>query len=322
MTLAAVVLITVFAAISGVNDGGNLVGTFLSSRSLSVRITIPLLIVGIGLGPVLFGTAVSHTIAVEVVDFQRGQLLLLVIALFSAVTTMLIAWLLRTPSSTTIALSGGMIGAAWANGQGALIRWTGVTKILVGMSGSIVVGFLVAFLLTQGMWFCFRKLQIKSVRVVSLQYLTIFLQGLAYGANDQEKAVGLTALLFLLSGRTQHFTVSWEAIVLPLFFWIAGLFLGGLRIAQTVNNHIFRIKALHSLSTEVSSAIVVIGAAVLGLPISTTQTIDGGLFGVGAATNPWQVKWKTARQLLLVWAITLPMALIIGSIFGLALRSV
>ena len=308
-----IVLIALFTGISGINDGGNLVGTFLSSRVVSVRWLLPVLIISIAIGPVLFGTAVSHTIAVEVVNFQKAGMVILAVALFSALLTLLITWLLRVPSSTTIALTGGMMGAALSDGYAQLIQWTGVLKVIGGMVGSVIIGFIVAYLISRLVW---RNLQdIKdgtNTKFAYLQYLTIALQGLAYGANDQEKAIGLTALYFLMIHHEQHYEVTVVAIVIPVLFWILGLFLGGARIARTVNGHIMRLRTLQAIATQFSAAITVVAAALAGLPVSTTQTTDGCLFGMGAATESHKVRWITVRKLLLVWMLSFPGAIIIG----------
>ncbi len=311
--IVVILLIALFTGISGINDGGNLVGTFLASRMISVRWLIPILIINIGIGPILFGTAVSHTVAVEVVDFQKAGMVILAISLFSALLTLLITWLLRVPSSTTIALTGGMIGGAWSNDRTGLIHWVGVLKVVGGMIGSIIVGFIMAYIITKLLWHVLRDVKDGTNRKFAyLQYITISLQGIAYGANDQEKAIGLTALYFMMIHHHTHYAVTAFAIGLPVLFWILGLYFGGLRIAQTVSGHILRLRALQAITTQMAAAITVIAAAMAGLPVSTTQTTDGCLFGMGAATEPRKVRWLTVQKLLWVWVLSFPSAIIIG----------
>ena len=313
--MIVIIFIALFAVISGINDGGNLVGTFLASRVISIRLLIPILIMSIAVGPILFGTAVSHTIAIEVVNFQRAGTVILAISLFSALLALLVTWMMRIPSSTTVALAGGMIGGAWAEGQTGLIHWTGVIKIVGGMIGSVTVGFLIAYIITKLLWNALQDVRDETNQKFSyLQYVAITLQGLAYGANDQEKAIGLTSLYFLMIHHQMQYKVTAIAIGLPMLFWVIGLFLGGLRIAQTVSGHILRLRSLQAISTQFSAALTVIAAAMAGLPVSTTQTTDGCLFGMGAATEPRRVRWIMVRKLLLVWVLSFPGALIIGYI--------
>ncbi len=309
--LLTVLMIILFAGISGINDGGNLVGTFLASRQVPARWSIILLILCIGLGPLMFGTAVSHTIAVEVVNFEQAGMGLLGISLFSALLILGISWLMKVPSSTTIALCGGMIGAAFADGKYGLIHWMGVAKIVLGMLGSIVVGFLISYLVAKVFWFLLKRMSgSMHKKVANFQYITVCLQGLAYGANDQEKAVGLLALFVMMRVHSINYHVSLWEILLALLFWIMGLVVGGLRIANTVSHHIFRMRSLHTVSLQASAAFTVIVAALLGLPVSTTQTTDGSLFGLGVASGPRKIRWSMVRKVIMVWGLTFPAALV------------
>ena len=305
-------LIGLFATISGINDGGNLVGTFLPTRAIAPRFLIPILIASIALGPLLFGTAVSHTIAVEIINFRQAGWSVLAAALVAAILTLLITWWLGMPSSTTVALTGGMVGATLLDGQEVLIHWGGVAKVVEGLVGSVLVGYVVAFLITRLLWRILRDVSVANPRQLGyLQIATLTAQGLAYGANDQEKAIGLTALAFTtVAGGRYHVTLA--AIGLPLLFWTAGLLVGGWRIARTVGGHIFRIRPLHSLAVQGSAAVTVVSAALLGLPVSTTQTTDGSLFGLGSALAPRQVEWPMVFRVLIVWGTTLPLALALG----------
>ncbi len=310
-----------FAIISGFNDGGNLIATFLASGTLSGRSVVPLLIAGIALGPILFGTAVSHTIALEVVNFQAAGPLVLLMALVSALATLLLTWILKIPTSTTIALGGGMIGAAVLSGHSRLIHWIGVGKLILGLVGSVMIGFLVAWLLANLLWAVLTRLSVRNIRRLGLaQYVTVFWQGLAYGANDQEKAIGLMTIFLMLRAHTLTYRVTWLAILLPLVFWAIGLVVGGWRIAHTVGGHIFRLRPMNALSTQAAAAITVSVAAWFGFPVSTTQTTDGALFGMGAALDPLHVRWPMVRKMFTVWILTMPIAMVIGGT-GMAMVS-
>ncbi len=316
------VLIIAFTGISGVNDGGNLIGTYLSSSSVRPAVTVGLLIVSMLLGPVLFGTRVSHTIAVEIVNFQVAGHLSLAMALLAAVLTMGVTWYLRIPTSVTLALAGGMMGAVLAQGHANWIEWTGILKVCIGLVGSVVVGFGVAFLISKLLWRTMRRFPRIGFSGGRAQWATIVFQGLAYGANDQEKAIGLTALFLMLVSHRTHYEVTWLAIVLPWMFWVSGFFAGGLRIAKTVSGHVFKLRDMAAVSTQLGAAITVASAAMLGLPVSTTQTTDGSLFGTGTALNPYQVQWGTVGKFLRVWVLTLPMAIAMGIVVTLGARLV
>ena len=56
-------------------------------------------------------------------------------------------------------------------------------------------------------------------------------------------------------------------------------------------------------------------ATVLGIPVSTTNTITGAIVGVGAARRASAVRWGVARRIVTAWFITMPAAAAIGALF-------
>lgn len=306
-------LISAFTAISGVNDGGNLIGTYLSSSRMRPAVTVALLSLSMLVGPFLFGTRVSHTIAVEIVNFQMAGHMVLAMALLGAVLTLGVTWYLSVPTSATLALAGSMVGAVAVDGHWGWIEWPGVIKVVVGLVGSVGLGFLAAYGLSRVLWRVMHHFPKVGFSGGVLQWGTVVFQGLAYGANDQEKAIGLMAIFLMLVGHHSQYQVGWLAIVLPWFIWMGGFFGGGLRIAKTVSGHVFRLKEMAAVSTQLGAALTVGAAAIMGLPVSSTQTTDGSLFGTGTALNPYQVRWGTVGKFVRVWALTLPLAGAMGA---------
>lgn len=310
--LAILILIIGFSGISGVNDGGNLIGTYLSSNSVRPVVSVSLLAASVLAGPIIFGTRVSHTIAVEIVNFQTAGHLVLATALVGALLTLAVTWYLSIPTSATLALAGAMIGAVLVDGHTVWVEWGGVLKVGVGLVGSVVIGFAAAYGVSRLLWRLMARFPRIGFGGGRAQWVTIVMQGLAYGANDQEKAIGLTAVLLMLVDHHTRYQVTWLAIGLPWIAWVGGLFAGGLRIAKTVSGHIFKLRDVAAVSTQFGAAITVGAAALAGLPVSSTQTTDGSVFGTGTALNPYGVRWGTAGRFVRVWALTMPLAVAMG----------
>lgn len=316
--------LSAFAMVSGFNDGGNLVATFRSSRIIPSWRIAPLLLAAIALGPLIFGTAVSRTMALEVVNFTRAGSLLLGVSVVAGVLTIVVTWRMRLPTSTTIALAGGIVGALAASGHAALIEWSGVVKIAVGLVGSVAAGFALAWLLTGVM----KRVTAaggtsRLVRVIDkFQYLTIIWQGLAYGANDQEKVIGLMAVVMMLLRHQTVYRVSWYDVLFPLLSWAAGLALGGSRISKTVGTEITHLRPESAVSTQLAAGITVSLAAILGFPVSTTQATDGCIFGSGTVINRHRVHWRVVRKIVRVWIVTMPIALVMGAVLMLVVDKV
>ncbi len=273
-----------------------------------------LLLASILAGPIIFGTRVSHTIAVEIVNFQAAGHSVLALSLLAAVLTLGVTWRMSIPTSTTMALAGGMVGTALAAGHLDWIRWAGILKVSVGLVGSVLVGFGIAFVVASLLWVLMRRYPRVGFAGGRAQAVTIVLQGLAYGANDQEKAIGLMAVFLMWTAHHSTYHVTWLAILLPWLVWMGGFFGGGLRIARTVSGHVVRLNDVGSMSTQLSAAVTVGAASILGLPVSTTQTTDGSLFGTGTALKPYHVRWHTVGKFAKVWALTLPLAIAMGMV--------
>jgi len=62
-------------------------------------------------------------------------------------------------------------------------------------------------------------------------------------------------------------------------------------------------------------AITLFTATALGVPVSTTHTITGAIVGVGAARRVSAVRWNVARDIVIAWVVTMPMAALIAALF-------
>ncbi|MCL6593863.1 MAG: inorganic phosphate transporter, partial [Alicyclobacillus sp.] len=134
---------------------------------------------------------------------------------------------------------------------------------------------------------------------------------LCYGANDAEKSVGLLASLWAVLRHTP-FAVRPLMVMLPALAFTAGLLGGGWRVARTVGFHIFRARPVHAFTTQWAAAAVILGAAALGGPVSSTQTLDSALVGVGTAARSRQVHWPVVRRMAWVWVVTLPLSFVLA----------
>lgn len=90
------------------------------------------------------------------------------------------------------------------------------------------------------------------------------------------------------------------------------------RVAQTMAHGVTTMNAGQGFTANMVTAALVIGASRLGVPVSTTHVSVGSLFGIGAVTG--QGHWGTITNILLAWAITLPVAGALGALAFTILR--
>jgi PiT family inorganic phosphate transporter len=91
--------------------------------------------------------------------------------------------------------------------------------------------------------------------------------------------------------------------------------MGGWRIVRTIGRRIFRLRALDGIVSQSSSAGILLGASLIGAPISTTQVVSSSVVGIGLARHRYRhVNWYIVRNIGLAWVTTLPAAGILGAI--------
>lgn len=148
--------------------------------------------------------------------------------------------------------------------------------------------------------------------VDAAHFLTAGMVSFARGLNDTPKI----AALLLVGG-----VLSPESAIVGVAAAIAiGGWLGARRVAETMSLGITGMNAGQGFTANTVTAMLVIVASNLGLPVSTTHVSCGSLFGIGAVTR--RARRKTIGEILLAWVITLPVAGLLGSLFALVFRGV
>ena len=310
-----------FSLISGFNDGGNLLASFTSGRVITPPTAAILLLVCLG-GPLVLGTAVARTIGTNVIDLSGQGELGYVLIVVSPLAIVLLSWRLGIPTSMTLALVGGMLGWVLASGGHSAVHWAGVARVLIGIPVSVLGGGLLALVVY---WTIRRLLGTQAhaamLQLARLQLVTAGIQAFAYGANDMEKSVGLIAVSTSFASHHQQVAFSSPLPIIGAFgFFYVGALLGGWRVASRIGFGVLRVRPVQALAQQLASGTVVAALAAAGAPVSMTQTIDGGLVGVGAAQRASSVRWGIVRELLGSWLLTLPLAFILAAALHLVIR--
>jgi PiT family inorganic phosphate transporter len=68
----------------------------------------------------------------------------------------------------------------------------------------------------------------------------------------------------------------------------------------------YRIRPIHSFTSQLTSALVILTASITGGPVSTTHVVSTAIIGVGAAQRKSQVRWRVIVDILIAWLLTLP----------------
>ncbi|NOY97682.1 MAG: inorganic phosphate transporter [Chloroflexi bacterium] len=316
MLILCIILALSFDFLNGFNDSAALVATVVSSRALSPRVALRLAALGEFLGPFLFGVAVAKTIGSDLLTSQGLTLTVILASLLSAIIWNLVTWYFGIPSSSSHALVGGLIGSAVLASGISVVKWAGITKIAVALMISPPLGLLAGYLLTKLVYLLSRR---ATPRVNSLfrglQVFTSFGLALTHGANDAQKTMGVITLVLLLEGIIPTFRVPLWVIMASATSIALGTSIGGWRQIKTLGGRIFRVRPVHGVASQLGSAVVIAGAALLGGPVSTTQVVSSSVLGAGAAERLSKVRWHVGQEMLTAWLLTIPATMGISALF-------
>jgi PiT family inorganic phosphate transporter len=130
-----------------------------------------------------------------------------------------------------------------------------------------------------------------------------------HGTQDAQKTMGVIALTLVLSGHLgRHDGIPLWVILAAAAAISLGTYSGGWRIMRTVGRRIYALSPDSGFAAQTVGGAVMLGAAQLGYPISTTHVITTSIMGTGATKRLSAVRWGVARQIVLAWVLTLPAA--------------
>lgn len=307
MFLILLGLALVFDFLNGFHDSSNIVATVISSRAMSPRAALTLAALSEFAGPFLFGVAVATTVGAELLDPAAMQVSIVIAALVAAVFWNLLTWYLGIPSSSSHALLGGLLGAALVGAGVQVVRSAGLVKILLALLLSPVAGLLVGFLVMRLTRWLVRGAppRINTAFRVG-QIATLLGLGLSHGTNDAQKTMGVITLGMVASGLLDEFVVPLWVIAASAGAIALGAYFGGWRLIRTLGARMYRIRPINGFTSQVTGAGVILGAALLGGPVSTTQVMSSAIVGVGAGERINKVRWNILGDMFLAWLLTIP----------------
>jgi PiT family inorganic phosphate transporter len=326
LAVATVVIVLVFDYTNGFHDAANIVATVIASRAMTPAQAV--IIVGVFefLGPLLGGTAVANTIGKFVALDGVAPILslsILLCGLIGAIVWNLGTWYFGIPSSSSHALVGGLAGAVVVAVGGDHVVWgfaeladghlTGIVKVLAALVLSPLIGFWVGYLVHRLLTALLVAANpAANSRLRGLQYLTAAGLAFSHGANDAQKSMGILTLVLLLGGFIPTFEVPFWVMLACATAITLGIMSGGWRIVRTLGFAIYRVRPIHALGSQLTSAGVIMAASIGGAPVSTTHVVATSIMGIGASERPRAVRWAKAKDIAMTWLITIPGAAIVA----------
>ncbi|KEX87368.1 putative low-affinity inorganic phosphate transporter [Corynebacterium pseudotuberculosis] len=156
-----------------------------------------------------------------------------------------------------------------------------------------------------------------------MQVFTASAFAFSHGSNDIANAIGpFSAVLDVL--RTD--SINGKAAVPTALMitcgvaLIAGLWFIGRYVIHTVGSGLTEMHPASGFSAELAAAAVVMGASVLGLPVSSTHILIGAILGIGIVNKA--ANWRLMKPIAMAWVITLPAAAFVSGVAVFVLNAV
>ena len=325
MNIWLIILIAIsliFDFLNGFHDSANVVATIISSRTLSGKTALMLAGLANFAGPFIFGVAVAKTIGHDIAVSEFITIQVLIAALISACIWNLATWFFGIPASSSHGLIGGLIGAVFIGGGIHAIIAKGVIKVFIALFFSPLIGLFFGWLVIKITYLFLKKASPKADYFFKFgQIPTAIAMALSHGANDAQKTMGVITLGLVITGYQKEFTVPYWVIIISATAICLGTFGGGWRLIKTLGSKFYKIKPIHSFSSQFASAIVIITASIFGGPVSTTQVVSMSIMGAGAGERISKVRWKVLKNILLSWVLTIPITALLSILISLLIRS-
>lgn len=315
--IVVVFLALAFDFINGFHDTANAIATSVSTRALKPRVAIVLAALMNFLGALTF-TGVAKTIGSGVAnpaDLQFG-VEVVICALIGAIAWNLITWWFGIPSSSSHALIGALAGAVIAAEGFDKINASGFMDILKALLISPIIAFVAGFLIMSLLKVIFARKSPHSVNKGFRfgQIATAMFQSFSHGTNDAQKAMGIIVFALVAAELQQTMDVPLWVKISAATAMALGTALGGWKIIKTMGTKIFKIEPINGFAADTGSAIVILTATFLHLPVSTTHVITSSILGVGSAKRFAAVKWGVAGRIVVAWFITIPITALISMV--------
>jgi inorganic phosphate transporter, PiT family len=313
--LLLLVLGLVLAAefVNGWTDSPNAIATVVSTRVLSPYQALIMATVLNAIGA-MSGTAVAATIGKDIVRPEIINLTTVAAAMIGIIFWSTLAWYYGLPTSESHALIAGLTGAGLATAGPESLLWTGWSKVLIGLLFSSFLGFFGGLLLMALLYRALAHSRPGKVRRIfgRLQILSAAFMAFSHGSNDGQKFIGVFTLALLLGGILPEFKVPIWVILLCAITMAVGTAVGGWRIVRTMGLRLTKLEPVHGFAAETAAAVTIELATRLGIPVSTTQTINTAIIGVGATRRLSAVRWGVTFEIVTAWILTFPVCGAIG----------
>ena len=285
----------------GANDSANIFGTAVFSRMVKFKTALIWLCIFIILGSILQGAAGMHTLSGLV---EQNLNTAFITALAAALTVTVMTYL-NLPVSTSQAMVGAIIGIGIVMGQVDLSKLPKVFACWVGTPVGCVIATIILYPLLSML---LEKMKLNIFQQDSLLRVGLIAVGCygAYslGANNVANVTGIYIETGLLNIP--------QALVIGSLSICIGAITYSKRVMQTVGEKLVKLDPFSAFVAVLSMSIILNIYAIIGVPVSSSQAIVGGVLGIGFVKGVKTINLKTLTNIVIGWITTPLIAMMVS----------
>lgn len=311
-------LALVFDFMNGFHDAANSIATVVSTGVLKPAQAVAFAAFFNFIAIFVFHLSVAATIGKGIAQPGVVDTHVVFGALAGAIVWNIVTWYYGIPSSSSHALIGGIVGAVISKAGTSGLIAAGLTKTVLFIFVSPLLGFLLGTMMMVLVSWVFRRSRPSKVDkwFRRLQLVSAAAYSLGHGGNDAQKTIGIIWLLLLATNYVapgQDLPPTWVIVSCYLAIGLGTMF-GGWRIVKTMGQKITKLKPVGGFCAETGGALTLFIATSLGIPVSTTHTITGAIVGVGSTKNASAVRWGVAGNIVWAWILTIPASAFVAAV--------
>ncbi|MEP0844501.1 MAG: inorganic phosphate transporter [Phycisphaerae bacterium] len=319
---------------NGVNDAANSIATVVATRVLSPRLAVLWAAFFNFVAAFGFETHVARTIQKDLVRPEVIDPLLILSALLSAIIWTLGCTHRGLPISVSHSLIGSMAGAAILKGGAGAILWGKIAVVAMFIVLSPLIGLVLGSgLMIVTMWIARKEPPRRVDRIFRvLQLISAAVYSLSHGLNDAQKTMGIISALLLSVPAMAHLaTHTGDPSSTQMAWWIIlschgaialGTYVGGWKVIRTLGHRVTKLQPVGGFCAETGGGVTILALSAAGIPVSTTHTITGAIFGVGMTHRLTAVRWSIGTRIVTAWVLTLPTAALLAALIYAVLSRV
>ena len=285
----------------GSNDTSNALGICIGCGVIKLRRALLLFGCFVLIGILVQGQKVMKTVGKDLVEVNLS---IIGISLSVAALLIIISNWKKLPISTHQVIIGSLVGSGVASG--AAVNFTAILEIIVSWIISPLVAFFSALFLYKAMEKTISKLSLFRIERILRSLLILSGILIAYNTGANELATILGPVIH--SGLIEQMRAS---LIGSLFVFLGAVILSH-RVIETIGKGITTLDPYSGFAAQFGAGMCVMFFTFLGMPISTTYCIIGGISGVGMSKGMKTVKLDLIKKIMANWILSPSLAFIIS----------